>query len=112
MNPQRPPTNRELAKKLRIIANSTSNENVKRVLKVAADRLDRDGHKQYNVRGKKATTLYTVWDNRTDQLIAVDLPEKECLKIMKIGHAGFMAALRRDQKRWKIEKRFADEVEE
>ena len=102
------PTNKELAHKLRIIAKSTSSDKVKKVLLQSADRLEKPGHKA----DKKHTVLYTIWDNRTDQLIAVDLPEKDCLAIMKIGHAGFMAALRRDQKRWKIEKRFADEIEE
>ena len=112
MNPQRPPTNGELAKRLRIIASSTANEKVKHVLEVAANRLDKDGHKQYNVRGQKVTFLYTVWDNRTDQIVAVDLPEKDCLEIMKISHNGFYKVLRGFSNRWKIEKKFAEEIEE
>ncbi len=101
-----PVTNKELARKLRIIARSAKNEQVVHILIESACRLEKPGHKQTP---KKATVLYSVWDYRTEKLIAVDLPEKDCLDLMKIGHAGFMKAIRTGSKRWKIEKRFADE---
>ncbi len=101
-----PPSNKELARKLRILAKSTGNKTVKDVLCQSADRLEKPGHKQTP---KRAAVLYSVWDNRTDKLIAMDLPEKDCLELMKIGHAGFMKAIRTGSKRWRIEKRFADE---
>ena len=104
-----PVTNKELARKLRILARSAKNEQVRNVLVESADRLEKPGHKQTK---KRAIVLYSVWDNRTDKLIAMDLPEKECLDLMGIGHAGFMKAIRTGSKRWKIEKRFADEPEE
>jgi len=102
------PTNKELARKLRIIAKASTNEKVIKVLMQSADRLEKPGHKQTK---ERAVVLYTVWDNRTDQLIAMDLPGKKCAELMKIGEAGLMAAVRRgpNQKRWRIEKRFADE---
>lgn len=101
-----PLSNKELARRLRIIAGKTDIENVKKTLLQSADRLEKPGHKQTP---KKATVLYSVWDNRTDKLIALDLPEKDCLEMMKISHAGFMKAIRTGSRRWKIEKRFADE---
>jgi len=104
-----PVTNKELASKLRAMARSAKNENVRRILTESANRLEKPGHKQTP---KKAAVLYSVWDNRTDKLIAIDLPEKDCLELMKIGHAGFMKAIREGSKRWKIEKRFADEPDE
>lgn len=104
-----PVTNKELARKLRIMARSAKNEQIRSILIESADRLEKPGHKQT---AKKAVVLYSVWDNRTDKLIAMDLPEKDCLERMKIGHAGFMKAIRTGSKRWKIEKRFADESKE
>lgn len=101
-----PLTNKELARKLRIMARAAKNENVRHILLESADRLEKPGHKQTP---KRAAVLYSVWDNRTDKLIAMDLPEKDCLELMKIGHAGFMKAIRTGSQRWKIEKRFADE---
>lgn len=101
-----PPTNKKLAQDLRKIAEATLNEKVKRILMQSAERLEKPGHMQTT---KRASVLYSVWDNRTDKLIAMDLPEKECLKRMKIGHAGFMKAIREGSGRWTIEKRFADE---
>ena len=104
-----PVTNKELARKLRIIARSAKNEQIRHILLESADRLEKPGHKRTK---KRASVLYSVWDNRTDRLIAMDLPEKDCLEVMKIGHACFMKAIRTGSKRWKIEKRFADEPEE
>ena len=101
-----PPSNKALARRLRIIAESTQKEPIRKTLMMAADRLEKPGHKQTE---KRAAVLYSVWDNRTDKLIALDLPEKDCLNLMKIGHAAFMKAIRTGSKRWKIEKRFADE---
>ena len=101
-----PPTNKELARKLRIIAKSASNANVKSVLVQSADRLEKPGHKQTE---KRAAVLYSVWNEREDRLICIDLPEKDCLEMMKIGHAAFMKILRCGSKTWRIEKRFADE---
>jgi len=101
-----PPSNKELSKKLRIIAKSTTNEKVKKILLMAADRLQKPGHLQNK---QNAVCLYSVWRKKDDKLVCFDLPEKECLKIMEIGHAGFMAAMRRGSRKWEIQKRFADE---
>ena len=104
-----PPTNKELARKLRKIAMKTTQENVRKVLNQSADRLEKPGHKQT---AEKAAVLYSVWDIRkgqNDRLIAFDQPEKECREAMGISHSGFMAALRRGSYKWRIEKRFADE---
>lgn len=104
-----PPSNKELARKLRILAKSTGNKAVKDVLCQSADRLEKPGHKQTP---KRAAVLYSVWNNKEDNLIGIDLPEKECLDRMKISHAAFMKAIRTGSKKWKIEKRFADEPED
>ena len=104
-----PPSNKELAKKLRIIARSAANEKVKKILLQSADRLEKPGHKMNR---KHAVCLYSVWNLHTDQLVCVDLSEKECREIMGIGHAGFLAAIRRGSGKWKIEKKFADDPEE
>ena len=101
-----PPSNKELAKKLRAIAKSATNEKVKKILLMAADRLVKSGHLQNR---QRAVCLYTVWRKQDDTLVCFDLPEKECLKVMEIGHAGFMAAMRRGSRKWEIQKRFADE---
>jgi len=101
-----PATNRDLARKLRIIAKAVDKEQIRSVLLESADRLEKPGHKQ---KKKRAVVLYSVWDNRTDQLVAVDLPAKDCIEMMGIGYSGFMAAIRRGSMRWRIEKRFADE---
>lgn len=101
-----PPSNKELSKKLRIIARSTTNEKVKKILLMAADRLQKPGHPHNK---QNAAVLYSVWRKKDDKLVCFDLPEKECLKIMEIGHAGFMAAMRRGSGKWEIQKRFADE---
>ena len=101
-----PPSNKELARRLRIMARTAQKDTVRTTLVLSADRLEKPGHKQTK---KRAAVLYSVWDNRTDRLIAVDLPEKDCLEMMKISHAGFMKAIRTGSRRWKIEKRFADE---
>ena len=101
-----PPSNKELSKKLRIIAKSTTNEKVKKILLMAADRLQKPGHSHNK---QNAVCLYSVWRKKDDKLVCFDLPEKECLKIMEIGHAGFMAAMRRGSWKWEIQKRFADE---
>lgn len=106
-----PPTNKQLARSLRIIARSAKSENVQKVLLQSADRLEKPGHKM-TLTNKRAACLYSVWDNRTDKLVCVDLTEKECLEIMGIGHAGFLAAIRRGSGKWKIEKRFVDDPEE
>lgn len=104
-----PLTNKQIAEQLRTIADiGIVNYKQNDLLRLAADRLEKPGHRQTE---KRATVLYTVWDNRTDQLIALDEPESTCLELMKISHAGFMAAIRRGSYRWKIEKRFADEEE-
>lgn len=104
-----PISNKELARRLRVFASVTKKGNVRDTLLQAADRLEKPGHKQTK---KRAAVLYSVWDNRTDKLIAMELPEKDCLEMMKIGHAAFMKAIREGSRRWKIEKRFADEEPE
>lgn len=101
-----PPSNKELARKLRILAKSATNEKVKKVLLQAADRLQKPGHPHND---QNAICLYSVWRKKDDKLVCFELPEKECLKIMEIGHAGFMAALRRGSGKWEIHKKFADE---
>lgn len=104
-----PVTNKELARKLRRIARASSNKTVTDILLQSADRLEKSGHKQTK---KRAAVLYSVWNNKEDKLIGIDLPEKECLERMKISHAAFMKAIRTGSKKWKIEKRFADEPED
>ena len=101
-----PPSNKELARRLRIMAKTAQKETVRKTLVLSADRLEKPGHKQTE---KRASVLYSVWNNRTDRLIAVDLPEKDCLELMGIGHAAFMKAIRTGSMKWRIEKRFADE---
>ena len=72
-----PLTNRELAKQLRDIADiGIVHHSQTDILRTAADRLERKGHKMTK---DKALVFYSVWDNRTDELIALDLPEKETL---------------------------------
>lgn len=102
-----PPTNKELARKLRKLASSSGKKPVRDVLLQSADRLEKPGHKQNE---KRAAVLYSVWNNKKDQLIGIDLTEKECLEHMKIGHAGFMKILRCGSQKWRIEKRFSDET--
>ena len=104
-----PPTNKELARRLRILARTANKENVRKTLLQSADRLEKPGHKHNE---KNVACLYSVWNNRTDQLVCVDLPEKDCLEIMGIGHAGFLAAIRRGSGKWRIEKRFVDDPED
>ena len=104
-----PPTNKELARRLRIMARTANKENVRKTLLQSADRLEKPGHKHNK---KNVSCLYSVWDNRTDKLLCVDLTEKECLEIMGIGHAGFLAAIRRGSGKWRIEKRFVDDSED
>ena len=104
-----PPTNKELARRLRIMARTANKENVRKTLLQSADRLEKPGHKHNK---KNVSCLYSVWDNRTDKLLCVDLTEKECLEIMGIGHAGFLAAIRRGSGKWRIEKRFVDDPED
>ena len=101
-----PPTNKKLAQDLRKIAGSANNDKVKHVLMLAADRLEKPGHKQTQ---NRAAVLYSVWDNRTDQCIAFELPGKECAEQMGIEYNSFMIAIARGSDRWTIEKRFADE---
>ena len=101
-----PPSNKELARRLRIMAKTAQKDTVRKTLVLSADRLEKPGHKQTE---KRASVLYSVWNNRTDRLIAVDLPEKDCLELMGIGHAAFMKAIRTGSMKWRIEKRFADE---
>ena len=104
-----PPTNKELARRLRIMARTANKENVRKTLLQSADRLEKPGHKHNK---KNVSCLYSVWDNRTDKLLCVDLTEKECLEIMGICHAGFLAAIRRGSGKWRIEKRFVDDPED
>ncbi len=104
-----PATSRELARKLRIMARNTRNEAARAVLLQSADRLEKPGHKRTK---KRATVLYSVWRNKTDELVAFELSENECLERMKVGHAAFMKILRVGSNKWRIEKRFADEPEE
>ena len=104
-----PPTNKQLARQLRSFARSAKSEKVQRVLLQSADRLEKPGHKKNK---KGAICLYSVWNNQTDKIVCADLPEKECLKIMGIGHAGFLAAIRRKSKKWTIEKRFVDDPDD
>lgn len=100
-------TNRELSRKLRKMADMTQNEQVERVLRQSADRLEKRGHQQNE---QRAAVLYTVYDSKNgDKCIAFDLPGKECAERMGITYNAFMVAIRRGSKKWIINKRFADE---
>jgi hypothetical protein len=101
------PTNAELIRRLRVIAKTAQKETVKRTLLLAADRLEKPGHKQ--VSEKRTVVLYSVWDNRTDTLVALDEKGERCAELMDISYNGFLKAIREGSARWKIEKRFADE---
>ena len=101
------PTNKELAARLRKMADITRNEQVEHILRLSADRLEKKGHTQNE---QRAAVLYTVLDSkRGDQCIAFELPGKECAERMGITYNAFMAAIRRGSNRWTIQKRFADE---
>ena len=103
-----PLTNKELAKQLREIADvGIVNYKQNGILRQAADRLEKPGHRRDR---KKSTVLYTVWDNRTDKCIAFDLSGKECAERMGIEYNSFMVAIARGSDRWTIEKRFVDAV--
>ena len=101
------PTNKELARTLRKMADTTKNEKAQHVLRMSADRLERRGHQQNE---QRAAVLYSVWDSRyADKCIAFDLPGKECAERMGISYNAFMAAIRRGSEKWIIQKRFSDE---
>ena len=105
------PTNMELSRRLRIMARSANQENVRRTLLLAAERLYKsgNGHKQIKRNGKRAQMLYTVWDNRTDTLIALDETLKKCTELMHMTDDAFYKAARGKVKKWRVEKKFADE---
>ena len=103
-------TNAELAGVIRKTAAMVkSNDKQKKLLLMAADRLERSGHAM----NEKRAILYTVWDNRTDECLALDLSGKKCAEILGITYNSFMIAIAKGRKKWTIEKRYADEeVEE
>lgn len=103
-------TNAELANVIRRTAEHVrKNDQQKKLLLMAAERLERTGH----VMTGKSSVLYTVWDNRTDECLALDLSGKKCADILGITYNSFMVAVQRGRKKWTIEKRYADEnVEE
>lgn len=104
------PTNAELAKVIRrTAAMARNNEKHKKLLLIAADRLERTGHAMVNHR---AVVLYSVYDNQTDESLAVDLPPEKCAEILGITYNSFMCAVARGRKKWTITKRYADEPDE
>lgn len=56
---------------------------------------------------------YTVWDNRTDKLVALDENGPDCAEAMGITYASFLSIVSRGKsQKWTIEKTFTDEMEE
>lgn len=56
---------------------------------------------------------YTVWNNDTDQLIALDASGPDCAEAMGMTYASFLSIVSRGKsQKWTIEKAFADEMEE
>lgn len=59
--------------------------------------------------------VYTVWDNKTDELVILDGEAKECAKAMGIKFSSFycLVSLTRSgkRKRWSIESRYLDKQE-
>ena len=101
-------SNKELARRLRIIAGKAQDERVKKTLTLSADRLEKQGHMQAKGR---SIVLYTVYDNRHGDLcIAFERPGKECAELMGITYNSFMCVIHRGSKKWTILKRFADEM--
>lgn len=66
-------------------------------------------HKGENTR---SFLVYSVWDNRTDELVIVDGEAAACAKAMKLSLASFYSTVSRvasgKLKRWTIRKRFLD----
>lgn len=103
-------TNAELARVIRkTAALIRSNEKYKKMLQIAADRLERTGH---TMPEGKAVMLYSVWDNRTDRCLAVDLPAKKCAEILGITYNSFLIAAAKGRKKWTITKRYADDPDD
>lgn len=103
-------SNKELARRLRIIAGKAVDGKVKNTLNLSADRLEKQGH--IPTKGR-SLVLYTVYDNRHGDLcIAFERPGKECAELMGITYNSFMCAIQRGSKKWTIKKRFADEMPE
>lgn len=101
-----PRTNQAIAKELRRIAEEGITEDWQRkLLEEAAGRIERKGHRKSK---QGHTVLYTVWDNRTDKCIAIDLPGKQCAEIMGIEYNSFLVAMMRGSDKWTIEKRLFD----
>ena len=66
------------------------------------------GHKQ-DSQGK--TVRYTVWNNHTDKLVALDETGPNCAALMGITYASFLSFVSRGSRKWTIEKRYSDELE-
>lgn len=68
------------------------------------------GHRQD---AERKQVRYTVWNNRTDKLIALDESGPNCAKMMGLTYSSFLSIVsRKKSKKWTIEKTFADETEE
>lgn len=68
------------------------------------------GHKKGN--GTRRYCVYTVWDNRTDELIILDGTAPQCAEAMGVALSSFYAALTKTKagrtKRWYIERNYLD----
>lgn len=60
-------------------------------------------------------TRYTVYDNRTDELVILDGTARECARAMKLTLGSFQSAVTHARtgkvKRWHIERCFSDEMD-
>ena len=67
------------------------------------------GHKRD---AERKVVRYTVWNNYTDQLIAVDETGPRCAELMGMKYNSFQPILSRGKSRkWTIQKRYTDEPE-
>ena len=71
------------------------------------------GHRK--IPGKRGFYRYTVYNNRTDELVILDGTAQECARAMNLTIASFYSAVSRAEsgqaKRWFILKEFADDIE-
>lgn len=103
-----PPSNKECAQAVRLVASKIKgNDSIKRLLIIAANRLENTGHTVQ----QKTTKLYTVYDNRTDQCLAFELPASKCAEALGITVGSFYSAITRGREKWTIIKKYADELD-
>lgn len=69
---------------------------------------ERNGHKARNRKFK----AFTVWDNRTGELICLDASATEAAKLMGISFCSFYQLVSRPAKKWDILAEYIDNLEE